>query len=231
MRPPRLWEALIAVAIIGLLFFTLVQWLVVSCARYGPRRRDSCLSNLRQIGLAMKQYSQDFGDRYPWHAGVDDPSRAWLDLGMLFPNYCSSWKTFLCPKSRDRLFDPASASGRKEDYPLDPLLFTDTKHVISYAYGIDASDPENPRAWTENAPSTVRLLADKKAGTPIGSPGNPAKRANHRDDGRNVLYHDGHVKWRAGPDALDPDEDNDEVGDPKATNFKAWWSDPPFYGE
>ena len=195
------------------------------------RVRRPCLSNMRQIGLAMKQYSQDFGDRYPWRVGADDPRRAWLDLGMLFPNYCSSWKTFFCPTSRDRQFEPQWPSGDKLANPLDPLAFTDTKQVISYAYGIDATDPENPRAWTENALSTVRLLADKKAGTPIGSSGNPAKLANHRDDGRNVFYQDGHVKWRAGPDALDPDEDNDEVGDPKATNFKAWWSDPPFYGE
>jgi prepilin-type processing-associated H-X9-DG protein len=207
----------VAVALIATLTWMLV--VPVMC-RARNRPRSSCLSNLKQLGLGLKQYSQDFDDQYPWRVGADAASRAWLDVGMLYPNYCSAWKTFLCPTSRDRGFEPQA-----------PLLFTDTKHVISYAYGIDATDPDGPGAWTENARSTVRLLADKKAGTAIGSPGNPAKLANHRDDGRNVLYQDGHVKWKAGVDSLDPDEESPAVGAPGKTSYRRWWSDPPYYGE
>jgi prepilin-type processing-associated H-X9-DG protein len=200
--------------------------------RHGEQsRRAACLCNIKQLGLAMKQYTQDYDDVYPWRTGAVSPDEAWLDLAMVYPNYTSSWKNYLCPASRDRYFDPRCDSGRKEDYPLEPLYSASSTEVISYAYGIDASDPKHPIAWTENARATVRLFADKKAGTRIGSPGNAVNAANHRDDGRNVLYHDGHVKWKPGTDALDPDEDQAAIGDPTATDYKTWWSDPPYYGE
>lgn len=117
--------------------------------------------------------------------------------------------------------------------PLDPFAADLT---ISYSYCMDARG-SLVTAWTEQAPTTVRLAADKKAGTRIGSPGNPMKLANHGGDGRNVLYHDGHVSFKAGPAALDPDEasssdeEGDMIGEPGAGNHRRWWSDPPYRGE
>ena len=191
-------------------------------------RRSSCLSNVKQLGLALKQYSQDFAETYPWHVGVKKPGDAWLDLAILFPNYCSAWKTFLCPSARDEPFQPKSESGEKWDAPWEPLKPKDNTEVISYAYGIDGRDkPTVP--WTENAKSTVRLLADKKAGIKITD--ETRRLFNHRDDGRNALYQDGHVKWTAGEKPLDPDPDDDKVGKPGADDYKAFWSDPPWYRE
>jgi prepilin-type processing-associated H-X9-DG protein len=190
---------------------------------YEQSREAACRSNLKQLGLALKQYTQDYDDRFPWRVGVENPAEAWLDLGMLFPDYGSALRTFLCPSSRDRQFDPMASSGSKYDYPLEPFASTSTKEVISYSYGIDARTG-TPTAWTEDAPSTVRLLADKKADILAD------ERSNHKDDGRNVLYQDGHVGWRPGPAALDPGEDDETIGDPNATDYRRWWSDPPYYG-
>ncbi|MBN1916755.1 MAG: hypothetical protein JW889_02500, partial [Verrucomicrobia bacterium] len=162
-------------------------------------------------------------DRYPWRVGATRPGEAWLDLGMLFPNYCSAIKTFFCPQSRDRMWDAATITD-KISRPLDAFTWVKTTEVISYSYGIDART-DTPTGWTEEALSTVRLLADKKAGQRTD------RRASHSDDGRNVLYQDGHVKWKAGPDALDPDEDSDEIGAPAKASYRKWWSDPPYYGE
>jgi hypothetical protein len=191
---------------------------------YEQSREAACRSNLKQLGLAIKQYTQDFDDRFPWRVGVEDPAEAWLDLGMLFPNYCSALETFFCRSSRDRVFEAMSVSGRKYDYPLEPFAPMSAKEVISYSYGIDART-DTPTAWTEDAPSTVRLLADKKAGVRAD------ERSNHKDDGRSVLYQDGHVKWKAGVDSLDPDEESPAVGAPGKTSYRRWWSDPPYYGE
>jgi prepilin-type N-terminal cleavage/methylation domain-containing protein/prepilin-type processing-associated H-X9-DG protein len=55
-------ELLVVVAIIGLLAALLFP--VFARARENARRA-SCQSNLKQIGLAMHQYSQDYDDRYP----------------------------------------------------------------------------------------------------------------------------------------------------------------------
>jgi prepilin-type processing-associated H-X9-DG protein len=222
----------IAVVVICVLFFVwlfLPRWWFHHDGEQPPRA--ACLSNVKQLGLALKQYSYDFGDRYPWRAGAANPDEAWLDLGMLFPNYTSSSRCFFCPAGEDRPFELVCALGCKMDHPLEPLCCAGSREVISCAYCFDAGDPQKPTAWTENAHSSVRILADKKAGTVIGSAGNPTKMANHKDDGRNVLYQDGHVKWRPGAGALDPDEDDAAFGDPAATDYKAWWSDPPYHGE
>ncbi|MBN1918681.1 MAG: DUF1559 domain-containing protein [Verrucomicrobia bacterium] len=206
--------------------------LVFAAAIFGPmvfraretRHHTDCPSNLRQLGLALSQYSQDFDERYPWHVGAGDPDNAWLDLGLLFPNYNSAFKTFYCPQSRDRVGWDSAKIADKISRPLEPFTSTGTTEVISYSYGVDART-DAPTGWTEGAPLTVCLLADKKAAVRAD------ERSSHKDDGRNVLYNDGHVKWKASPGALDPDERHDEIGTPGARSYRRWWSDPPYYGE
>jgi len=225
MRAPRLWEAI--VVFVGIVLLGILVWgQIVSTLTYDRfPQRDSCRNNIKQIGLALKQYTQDYDDRYPWNVGATNPAEAWRDLGMLYPNYNSGWRSFLCPYSQDRMFTPKGALGELDRHPLQPLVSANSHEVISYAYGIDARDPKGPVAWTEAAPSTVRILADKKAGVAL------TKRSNHKLDGRSVLYHDGHVKWRAGEGPMDPDAEDDTVGAPGAKKYRAWWSDPPYYGE
>jgi prepilin-type processing-associated H-X9-DG protein len=158
---------------------------------------------------------------------VKKPENAWCDLGMLFPNYNSGYKSFFCPSAIDEPFELKTKDEWRKD-SLKPLKSTDNSKVISYAYGMDGWDGL-PGPWDENAKSTVRLLADKKAGIELKD--DDARLANHHDDGRNVAYHDGHTRWIAGAGALDPDADDDAVGKPDAADYKAWWSDPPWYRE
>jgi prepilin-type processing-associated H-X9-DG protein len=192
-------------------------------------RRAACLNNVKQLGLAMKQYSQDFEDTYPWLLGATNPQNAWLDLGMLYPNYCTSFRTFFCPSADDQPWDvKAIDRSDKNDKPLLPFASASNKEVTSYSYGMNGTK-EKPLPWTESARFTVRLLADKKAGIKIDD--ESFRLFNHRKDGRNVLYQDGHVKWAVGGKPLDPDAEDDKIGKPDADDYKAFWSDPPFYGE
>jgi len=194
-------------------------------------RRSSCLNNLKQHGLALSQYMMDYAGEFPWHIGCAVPESAWVDLGLLYPQYNSSFESFICPSSNDKAFVPKCESGKKEDHRFEPLSPTSTKEVISYGYSYDSRE-ETKTAWTECAPRTLRLMADKKAGYEIKADGpNPPSKANHKDDGRNVLYLDCHVAWKGGAKAVDPDAEDDEIGKPDAENYADWWSDPPFYGE
>ena len=225
----RIAPGLVHAAVIVVMLAVLVPGsLVALTIGRGESHRETCINNLKQLVLGMKQYSQDFMDVYPWHEGVSKPGNAWCDLGILYPNYNSGWKVFLCPASKDKTFKPKTAKGDKEDDPLGALKPADNKQVISYAYGMDGTG-EKATAWTENAKSTVRLLADKKAGAAISD--DEAEIANHGQDGRNAGYQDGHVKWLANVDPVDPDADDDIVGKPDADDYKAFWSDPPWYAE
>jgi prepilin-type N-terminal cleavage/methylation domain-containing protein/prepilin-type processing-associated H-X9-DG protein len=214
-------ELLVVIAIIAIL----AGMLLPALARAREQaRRASCLSNVKQVMLAMKQYSQDFLETYPWGPDSWGKDVQWTALGFLFPNYNSGFKSFFCPSAKDRPY--VIASTKK---PFDPFENTTHKYIsYSYCYNNNTS---SPTPWDENAKSTVRLIADKKAGPIVPTTGSDAALYNHKDDGRNVAYHDGHVKWKAGGNGLDPDPDDDTVGTNTWTKFLNWWSDPKFYDE
>ncbi|MBN1918680.1 MAG: DUF1559 domain-containing protein, partial [Verrucomicrobia bacterium] len=64
--------------VVGMTLIAVLTWmmLVSVMCRARNRPRSLCLSNLKQIGLALKQYSQDYGDRYPWRVGATRPGEA-----------------------------------------------------------------------------------------------------------------------------------------------------------
>src|SRR5262245_47677455 len=92
-------ELLVVIAIISLLAAILFP--VFSRARENARR-STCQSNLRQVGLGVLQYFQDF-DEYPpcgpnasasWRIGM-----GWM--GQILP-YVKSTQIFICPNDRGR---------------------------------------------------------------------------------------------------------------------------------
>ncbi len=236
--PPAIRTLIWVIVVVGLMTALCVRpWIR---ARESARR-TSCLNNLKQLHLGLMQYAQDFGDVYPWRVGVLSRERAWRDLGMLYPDYVSESRSFFCPSAKDRrsqlereFFREMRRLKREGRTTLEPIRSSGLRAVISYSYCFNAAGgtlggkayPYLP--WTKNAKSTVRLLADKKAGKEM------TRRSSHWHLdalGRNVLYKDGHVKWKVGIKAIDPDEDDHEVGKPDARDYTAWWSDPPYYGE
>jgi prepilin-type N-terminal cleavage/methylation domain-containing protein/prepilin-type processing-associated H-X9-DG protein len=102
-------ELLVVIAIIAILASILFP--VFARARENARR-TSCLSNLKQMGLAAMQYTQDYDETYPFSlrtlptgtTAADMPDGLiWIDgyitwQQMLFP-YHKSVQVFWCPSS------------------------------------------------------------------------------------------------------------------------------------
>ena len=69
-------------------------------------KRAGCLSNLRQIAMALHAYADEYDGRFP-SANFNTPAqnpRNWSPYGWAFWSYaiqpyCKSWHLFLCPSS------------------------------------------------------------------------------------------------------------------------------------
>src|SRR5262245_8099127 len=85
-------ELLLVVAIIAILAAILFP--AFALAR-DKARQSICLSNARQLGMALAMYVQEYDETYPWAAGLPlQTSPAW---GGLIAPYVKNLAVFQCP--------------------------------------------------------------------------------------------------------------------------------------
>ncbi len=91
-------ELLVVIAIIAILAAILFP--VFAKARENARR-TSCSSNLKQIGLAFMQYSQDYDETMPipWVSPINQFPGTYRWMDQIFP-YVKSTQLFTCPSDR-----------------------------------------------------------------------------------------------------------------------------------
>ena len=202
-------ELLVVIAIIAILAAILFP--VFARARENARR-SSCQSNLKQIGLGMMQYSQDYDERYlaQYITGVDTTTQ---HFGYILQPYLKSKQIFLCP----------SASGAEA--PLTSTVGpTDNKdHIWTTTSSFPGGEFKGGYAMNSafyslgaisladvTKPSEKIIFFD--AGW-VQSPGvsDPLfLKAFRHLNGSNLCYADGHVKFDVGsktynnPDAFSP---------------------------
>lgn len=102
-------ELLVVIAIIAILAAILFP--VFARARE-KARQTSCLSNMKQIGLGLMMYCQDYDDTYPLSYYYFDPAAGGSSgyhhwSGVIAP-YVKSWNLFVCPSDKDRGLTPTN---------------------------------------------------------------------------------------------------------------------------
>lgn len=102
-------ELLVVIAIIAILAAILFP--VFARARENARRA-SCQSNLKQIGLGVMQYTQDYDEQMPARIVTTNPSMIWKDL---IQPYVKSTQLFACPSN------PIAKEATFQSNPLQPI--------------------------------------------------------------------------------------------------------------
>jgi len=200
---------LVVLVVLGVLAALLLSALAGSreCAR-----RAQCMSNLKQFGLALNMYAQDFGE-VPPHDVPDEyavgdseafPSTVGYNaegkppialkagdglagLELLFTEgYITDLKVYRCPSDRNAKDDP-------DDAARGVVAVGCTAANTSYGY--------DPRHKTTH-PAGTAVMAERADTSDPGkcSPNHRGHRdcgGGHGPEGNNVLYIDGHVTWFA----------------------------------
>ena len=210
-----LLELLVVIAIIALLAAILFP--VFTRARENARR-TACISNLKQLGLAFIQYSQDYDESLP-----TDPSfgiRGWA--GRLYP-YTKSFQVLQCPSdtsvpsagqmciSYGGNYNIANTAGNYTSIMI--TTFADTTRTVMLSEivtpngipyytgvesgspstdGLDKPQPQNSAGTWQNANGITGGRNYATYAAWIQSP------TGRHLDGANYLFVDGHAKWLLG---------------------------------
>jgi len=218
-------ELLVVIAIISILASILFP--VFARARENARRA-SCMSNLKQIGLGMMMYVQDYDEMYPMlsyigtdkvvpPAGGTATNNNWI---FRLQPYVKSPQLFNCPSSTRSWNGDANAAAHT-------------------SYGANSTFLQSGSALAMAAvdkPSQTIMLGDTDGPTTGASPytftqtsysgATPTRwLADRHLDGANIAFADGHVKWfKMSRDSACPSTNTSGCPIPPSVSRGVYWN-------
>ncbi|HSA03122.1 MAG TPA: hypothetical protein P5055_20530, partial [Candidatus Paceibacterota bacterium] len=138
----------------------------------------ACMSNLRQIGIALTVYIQDNNDRLPICAGYLPSQQSNLPpiTTTLFPNQKTNY-VFKCPV--DRYIFPMELTSYEWNFWLNDAPY---------------AEPQWAPIYTNEALVIVKKLFGSRSETPITGDAEPFHKSGGVWMGKNALYFDGRVQ-------------------------------------
>ena len=181
-------ELLVVIAIIAILAAILFP--VFARARE-KARQSSCASNVKQIGLAVAMYVQDYDETLPMGiAGV--PPTIFTISETLNP-YIKNEQIWQCP-SKQQSVDLSALGKPSVSYSVDVGTEVPSGSSSGRLFGVPAAGTFSSKLAQIQAPSSTALLCDATGSVDAGFTSTIVEDARH-NDGCNYGYADGHVKW------------------------------------
>ena len=188
-------ELLVVIAVIAILAAFLFP--VFGKVRESARR-TTCLSNLRQIGLALAQYTQDSDDTMPPIAYVSDgDTTTWRQLTFV---YTKSARVYACPSNS---YDDISPIGDGDQffvsYGANDSAFSSDATVVGLGEienpaGLFLVGESDGGGWKLNNPPNPPLLYPDCAGCDIPQAGSHTDLFAGHFTRSNWLFADGHTR-------------------------------------
>ncbi len=172
-------ELLVVIAIIAILAAILFP--VFAKARE-KARQSACLSNSKQMSLAMLQYAQDYDEQLPCNARTAAGGGWWYTR---IGPYIKNDQIFMCPSKSPHV--NAVPTGATINYTND---YTCNFNIYNSGYG----GPMTALGKIDK-PAECMLLCDNLSAWDYMFPPWWSNYTHWHNEGSNVAFCDGHAKW------------------------------------